>query len=191
MLNKGRAKTTLQCMLSMIMVLWALCIPSHTAQSFLAWSFLERILSPQLKVFHDINSHYSPQIIAGFLQDCVDSSLWKLQCVLVYFTSFDIVVNLPSALGMVGVSTIWMHLYLNEKACVSFLVKNLLVGSSGIWTRETGQSLFCKVCKIIISFGQKLIDYDSNCQTTSTYKDMIASQTLHVVISNERCISHF
>lgn len=140
MLNKGRAKTTLQCMLSMIMVLWALCIPSHTAQSFLAWSFLERILSPQLKVFHDINSHYSPQIIAGFLQDCVDSSLWKLQCVLVYFTSFDIVVNLPSALGMVGVSTIWMHLYLNEKACVSFLVKNLLVGSSGIWTRERPKS---------------------------------------------------
>lgn len=75
MLNKGRAKTTLQCMLSMIMALWALCIPSHTAQPFLAWSFLERILSPQLKVFHDINSHFSPQMFAELLQDCGDSSL--------------------------------------------------------------------------------------------------------------------
>lgn len=83
-----------------------------------------------------------------------------------------------------------VHLYLHEKHVSHFWWRfcQLIVLES-----EHGRQakVFCKVCKIIISFGQKLTDYDSNCQTTSTSKDMIASQTVHVVISDECCTSHF
>lgn len=76
---------------------------------------------------------------------------WKLQCILVHCAFFDIVVDLPYAnalLGMVDVGIIWPQTtwlpgasLFKWKACVSFLVKILPVDTSGIWTRETGQSL--------------------------------------------------